>query len=724
MGLSLYQLSTDSLWLDEILTGFYAREPNIRGVLDHLAAKSGRPLYFIIAHLVTLLGEGEFFLRLPSVVAATLGLVVTYKVGEALFGRREGLIAALLLALSPLYIRYSQEARAYALLAFLSMLSLYCFLQAWRLGNWRWWVGFIVASVLNMYTHYFSLFVLAAVSIYAGLLFIRDILRLWRDTKSTMGSRWHWTRRQILSLLLSLLFIGLAFLPSFSHLQGFLDRQAAGDSLAQGIHASSRFFIGLWAMFTTGNATVADNPINIWFLGILFTLGLVSMGLRRQGHVFLLVCLWIGLPFLALFMIPTRHFFHIRFVLFLLPILDLVIAHGITGVADIFRSANRWPANQYLLERAAWPMLLLLLGFISFAPLTQYYKEEKEDWRGAANYLKAHIQPGDLIICDGARVGGGRDGDRPYKALSYYLPEAFEENAVVLQQQSAATIAPIAGEERGVWGLVYGSLRNLKQMRDNQLVKPIQFKAATVLSTQDVPGTVLDKGILLSQSLLNCLRDEAKVDLYLELGNLYALQGDQDLARTQYVQALSCAPGPIKAADLYQKLGEFEKAETSYRRALADDEQAHNIHFKLGTLYAETNRPALALEEYRRASELDPQNAGYRARVGLMNTQLDKMEAAKQDFEKAIELDPDNAWYHLLRANTLQVLGEAQEAVGEYEQALALNPDYQHNAWFQLQRAHACRLAGRIEEAIAAYKQVLALDAGNAQAAQWLAELK
>ena len=103
--LSLYQLSTDSLWFDEILTAEYAQADSIQGVLENLNTKGGRPLHFVIVYLTRrAFGQDEFWLRIPSVIFGVLSLGATYLVGREMFGKREGLLGAYLLALSPFFL--------------------------------------------------------------------------------------------------------------------------------------------------------------------------------------------------------------------------------------------------------------------------------------------------------------------------------------------------------------------------------------------------------------------------------------------------------------------------------------------------------------------------------------------------------------------------------------------------------------------------------------------
>jgi tetratricopeptide (TPR) repeat protein len=183
----------------------------------------------------------------------------------------------------------------------------------------------------------------------------------------------------------------------------------------------------------------------------------------------------------------------------------------------------------------------------------------------------------------------------------------------------------------------------LEPRENSPLVQPIPFKTLTVLSTKDVPGTVLDKGILLSQSLLGYLEDEVKFDLYLELSKLYALRGDRDLARQQCDLALSFAPDSLEAAALCQELDEVEKAEASHRQALVDDDQSHDIYLSF--------LPLLALGE---------------------------AEEATGEYEQTLTSNPGyqhNAWVQLQRADAYRLTGRGEDSSATYEQVLALHTD-------------------------------------------------
>jgi mannosyltransferase len=126
--------------------------------------ESTPPLYYVLAWISAhLFGFGEFAVRAPSALAGTAMVALAYPTAFALLRRRWPAVAvAALTAVSPILVWYSQEARAYALYAFLCTASLYFFARTsaapTRAHAWSW----AAVSVLAIGTHYFAGFFVAA----------------------------------------------------------------------------------------------------------------------------------------------------------------------------------------------------------------------------------------------------------------------------------------------------------------------------------------------------------------------------------------------------------------------------------------------------------------------------------------------------------------------------------------------------------------------------------
>src|SRR5207253_5308105 len=115
------------------------------------------PLYFVsVWFWAHVFGTSALGLRSLSAVAGTAAVPVAYLAGREMGTKRIALLAAALVAFNPFLVWYSQEARAYALLATLCACGLLFFLRALQAQERRallWWA---VASALALATHSFA----------------------------------------------------------------------------------------------------------------------------------------------------------------------------------------------------------------------------------------------------------------------------------------------------------------------------------------------------------------------------------------------------------------------------------------------------------------------------------------------------------------------------------------------------------------------------------------
>ena len=149
---------------DEIVTASRILRGSFFHAMDAVGfSESAPPLYYALAWVWTqVTGTGEFGLRSLSAVAGVATVPVAYLLGLELRGRRAGLMAAALVAVNPMLLWYSQEARAYALLVLLCAISLLYCVRAQRSGSRRDLALWGIASGLALGTHYFAVFAVAA----------------------------------------------------------------------------------------------------------------------------------------------------------------------------------------------------------------------------------------------------------------------------------------------------------------------------------------------------------------------------------------------------------------------------------------------------------------------------------------------------------------------------------------------------------------------------------
>lgn len=117
------------------------------------------PAYYLLVHgFIKIFGASEW-IRLISVVGWLLTAIAVFFLVKNLVSRRLGVGAAVLVGLSPILLTYAFEARAYALLALLSVMSAATFWQR------RWGLYFLLGTI-GVYTHYYMWFILASQELY------------------------------------------------------------------------------------------------------------------------------------------------------------------------------------------------------------------------------------------------------------------------------------------------------------------------------------------------------------------------------------------------------------------------------------------------------------------------------------------------------------------------------------------------------------------------------
>jgi hypothetical protein len=157
--LRLFRLSFQPLWWDEGWSLYFASS-DARTILELTAVDIHPPFYYLLLHLWTeLLGSSLCSVRLFSVLIGTVTVPLLFATGRKLLGDRGGLVAMLLLAISPFHIYYSQEVRMYGLVTLLGLAAFFFALQ-WDAGSQGvgTWVGYVVAAATALYTQYFAAF--------------------------------------------------------------------------------------------------------------------------------------------------------------------------------------------------------------------------------------------------------------------------------------------------------------------------------------------------------------------------------------------------------------------------------------------------------------------------------------------------------------------------------------------------------------------------------------
>ncbi len=166
LALRLVHLTRFELFVDEAATWWFARLIAAGGLFEVMSLEPTPPLYYLsIGFLMRLFGDSVFVLRLPSAIFGAAAIPIVFALGRALFGRRIGWLAALLLALHPLHVFYSREARVYTLLLCLTMCTLLALWRALSSDSRRAWIIFSAALIAVCYSHFYGLFLAASAAV-------------------------------------------------------------------------------------------------------------------------------------------------------------------------------------------------------------------------------------------------------------------------------------------------------------------------------------------------------------------------------------------------------------------------------------------------------------------------------------------------------------------------------------------------------------------------------
>lgn len=154
--IAVFNAPRASFWFDEAF-GIYLTQFNFLEVVFYTGVDVHPPLYYwILKTWAMLFGTSELALRSLSILFGAGVITTAFFLSRRLFGRLVAGVSLLFLTLSPMLIRYSDEARMYTLAALIVMLATYVLTKAIETNQRRWFVFYGILVGLGMWTHYFT----------------------------------------------------------------------------------------------------------------------------------------------------------------------------------------------------------------------------------------------------------------------------------------------------------------------------------------------------------------------------------------------------------------------------------------------------------------------------------------------------------------------------------------------------------------------------------------
>ncbi|MFH1219599.1 MAG: glycosyltransferase family 39 protein [Candidatus Eisenbacteria bacterium] len=371
-----------AIWFDERFT--MMNTTSVSQAIAFCVKDVHPPLYFIlVAAWRMVLPSTEFSLRVFSLIFGIASLVGIFLVARSIAGRRAGIAAFLVGALSPYHWLFSTELRPYAMFLAFSAFSTWAFLRLLKTGERRYFLIVAVLSALNLYTHYFAVF-LVAVQI---LVFLITVLR------NSVSGAWApgYRNRQFILGLLALGLVAIAYAPWAGAMRRIIT-ESVFEGKVVGIGKRIGRGVTLDLVRKTVYRSLGWGIVPCCLQGVLVLWGFVDRKLRGAALVFATV--W-TVPFLMLLLWRPAHFIDPKYFLFAYPITVALVAGGL-GAATRFLTARGMGSNL---------TYLVLVLAVSASPLLPgqhpAYAFHQADWRDVVAETERYMKEGDRIHFSG-----------------------------------------------------------------------------------------------------------------------------------------------------------------------------------------------------------------------------------------------------------------------------------------------------------------------------------
>jgi hypothetical protein len=397
-ALRLWALDVPALWWDEGNNAYFALQSPARLLeMSRLTHDTDPPAHRLVLGLwLHLAGASAYNLRLLSALLGVATVALIFAWGQWVAGARVGLLAALLMALSPMAVYYSREAKGYPFVAFFGLLALY--LWARHLHDQEHappllWAAYVLCSALSVGAHYYAVFLIVAQGVWlASLALFAGPERplAWRRMR-----RWFLAQVAVAALLSPWVWL----------------TWSTAASGARGVAAPGTGPLGVWAYLKEVFLGLSAGPIERDWAAFLAMGVLAAAALWRLAHG---RCQRIGLlgsivfvPMVLSFFVQARFaFFSARFLLYDSGPLFILAAHGLLRLRRV---------------GVALGALLALAWAVAFPSAYTLFKGPEEDLRPLAQTLRERAEPGDGVLVGYIWQEGILRMYAPEAPVSYHL---------------------------------------------------------------------------------------------------------------------------------------------------------------------------------------------------------------------------------------------------------------------------------------------------------------
>jgi len=365
----IYDLQNENLWPDEAVTIYNAHKPVSHNIQWSLSL-GYFPLYHIILSIwEKFFGLREFSVRFLSVIFGVFSVYMAYRIGGLMFNKRVGLYSAIIIALSPFNVYYSQEARIYTMFVLLTLLSVYFYVKYIKSIKNKDLIYYIIFTLLMLNSFGSAIFILIFQNMHY-FLFVRKNLKKWIITQFAVF----------------ILFLPLALIVIKSMLE-----------LSQYLVVSKPDLITLirtFYIFSAGTTYKLESLIFGGILSILFSLLILLIIINIYKDIknkdyskisnvaFLL--LWLAIP-IFLLILQSYMFYSLYFERY-------ILASSIALYMLVALSISKLKYKAQLFAVLAIILVSSAILYIDFTTL------DKGDWKDTADYININKHEKDFVI--------------------------------------------------------------------------------------------------------------------------------------------------------------------------------------------------------------------------------------------------------------------------------------------------------------------------------------
>ncbi len=377
---------------DEIFTALEFIFLPWRAIVTYFPQPNNHILNTLLAKLaVTIFGQKEWSLRLPSLILGTITPPLFYFLLSTRVKPRVAFSAAGLLALNYWMVWFSQDARGYAGFILFSGISQILFLDWMESRNRKTLIFYLVSSVIAGYFHLYMTLIFAGQIVYGALLWLskrKAEQKIAPEKKPLVAQKAVARKKKNLSppapapapgflflLPMIALLLSLAlYLPVIQQMIFFFNR----NSHNIGGRWLNWFFLKELVHILTGS-----HHLLVGLAGLLLSLpGFIYLSRKCPG-LFWLYLLPAILLILATFVLHI--FIYARFLSFLIPFFCLALAQSVEVLSETVGSKYRRIRAGILR-----PGLMALISLAMLISLARYYALGKQGFKSASQYLQEH----------------------------------------------------------------------------------------------------------------------------------------------------------------------------------------------------------------------------------------------------------------------------------------------------------------------------------------------